>query len=60
MSKRTWLIVAGSLIVAACGRGSISEPLCETQEGSQLYGPCNAVGDPAEAPAPSVGDPNEP
>jgi len=55
MTKRLWLVVAGTLVLAACW--TPSAPECQTEKGSNSYNPCSPIDEPPQGPAPRVGDP---
>lgn len=58
MRKHLWLIVAGALTLTACVLPSAPE--CDnTEKGSSPFNPCSPIDEPAQAPSPAVGDPQD-
>jgi hypothetical protein len=54
MTKRQWLLVAGTLVLAACGEGIA--PCQVNDETGETYCPGPVISEPAETPAPIVTD----
>lgn len=56
MTKKQWFLVAGTLVLAACGTGTSP---CESDEQDGLVCQADQTFDPAQTPVPSINEPTD-